>query len=254
MDGENLEELITPDTKFLVCTHGSNLTGDILDAKRLYSTCKAHGITMILDISQTFGTVPVDMGMADIFCFTGHKGLYGPQGTGGIIVSGQFDFKITKTGGAGFGTFNSLQSTQMPDIFETGTLNSHGIFGLQAGVRFINEIGIEKIHEKESTLAQMFYYGIKDLEQITVYGDFAAANRLPIVSLNIAGLSSSELAENLWNEYAIITRAGSHCAPLMHKLFGTVNMGMVRFSFSYFNTEDEIEQGISAIRSIIKRT
>jgi selenocysteine lyase/cysteine desulfurase len=207
---------------------------------------------MILDISQTFGAVPVNIDMADIFCFTGHKGLFGPQGTGGVITNGKFNFSVVKTGGAGVSSFDMFQSSEMPDIFETGTQNGHGIYGLQKGVRFIYETGIDVINAKEKRLLNMFYDGIKNLERVKVYGDFSTGKRLPIVSININGLTSSELAERLWKDYGIATRAGSHCAPLLHKRFGTVNLGMARFSFSYFNTEDEIRAGISAIKDIIK--
>jgi len=207
---------------------------------------------MILDISQTFGATPVNISMADIFCFTGHKGLFGPQGTGGVITNGKYDFSIVKTGGAGVSSFDAFQSKDMPDIFEVGTLNSHGIYGLQKSVRFINETGIDKIHEKETQLLQMFYNGVKSLERIRFYGDLSTKNRLPIVSLNIAGMSSSELAEQLWTNYSIATRAGSHCAPLLHRRLGTADIGMVRFSFSYFNTETEVQKGVSALREIIE--
>jgi selenocysteine lyase/cysteine desulfurase len=246
----SVTELIKPTTRFLVCTHGSNVTGNIIDAEKLYGICKSNNVTMILDISQTFGTVPVNINMADIFCFTGHKGLLGPQGTGGIISRGKFDFRISKTGGVGVNSFDKFQMTNMPDIFEVGTLNSPGIYGLQKAVRFINETGIDAIHAKEMRLLKMFYDGIKNLEKIRIYGDFSSENRLPVISINIDGMTSSELAERLWNGYGIATRAGSHCAPLLHKRFGTIDRGMVRFSFSYFNTEDEIEQGIKAIWNI----
>jgi len=248
---DGFEKLLKPATKYVVCTHGSNVTGNITDVRALYELCKAKAITMILDIAQTFGVIPVDIGMADIFCFTGHKGLLGPQGTGGIIISGDHDFRITKTGGAGVNSFDTFQSKDMPDVFEVGTLNSHGIYALQKGVRFIGETGIDKIHRKEMSLLNMFHNGIKDMEGLTVYGDFSAKSRLPVLSLNSAALESSELAERLWTDYRIATRAGSHCAPLLHKRFGTVTAGMVRFSFSYFNTEDEVQKGICALRDII---
>ncbi|MCL2227395.1 MAG: aminotransferase class V-fold PLP-dependent enzyme [Oscillospiraceae bacterium] len=247
---DTFKELIKPTTEFLVCTHGSNVTGNITDVQGLYEKCKANGITMILDVAQTFGTIPTNVGMADIFCFTGHKGLFGTQGTGGIIVSGEHDFSITKTGGAGVNSFDTFQQKCVPDIFEVGTLNSHGLYGLQKGVRFVNEVGVDKIHEKETRLMRLFYDGIKGIKQVRTYGNFSEKDRLPIVSLNIEGLTSSELAERLWTGYSIATRAGSHCAPLLHEHFDTVSMGMVRFSFSYFNTEDEIRKGISAIEEI----
>jgi cysteine desulfurase family protein len=248
----SLEELLKPSTRFLVCTHGSNVTGNITDVHKLCGICKSHNITMILDISQTLGTVPVHADIADIFCFTGHKGLFGPQGTGGVAVNGRFDFSIVKTGGTGVNTFDTFQSKEMPDIFETGTLNGHGIYGLKEGVRFINETGVEEIHAADTRLLRAFYGGIKDLERVKIYGDFSDWNRLPVISINIDGLTSSELAERLWTDWRIAARAGGHCAPLLHKRFGTEGVGMVRFSFSYFNTEDEIEKGVQAIRSIIK--
>jgi len=244
------EKLLTLPTKYLICTHGSNVTGNVTNAAALYKICRERGITMILDISQTFGSVPISIDMADIFCFTGHKGLFGPMGTGGIIVKGKHDFKITKTGGSGVNSFDELQSTDRPEIFEVGTLNAHGIYGLQKGVEFINEQGIEQIHAKEMCLTRMFYDGIKGLNNVQTYGDFSAEIRLPIVSFNIAELSSSEVAECLWTEYAVACRAGTHCAPLLHKHLGTYDRGMVRFSFSCFNTEDEIQQGIAAVRKI----
>ena len=248
---DSLDELIQQHTPgCIVCTHGSNVTGNITDTRKLYNICKANNITLILDISQTFGTVPVDINMADIFCFTGHKGLYGPQGTGGIIVNGKKDFNITKTGGAGVNSFDKYQSKNTPDIFEAGTLNSHGIYGLQKGVRFINETGIDEIHSKTMRLLNLFHDGIKNIQNIKIYGDFTTGSRLPVISLNIDGLSSSELAQQLWEHHSIATRAGSHCAPLLHKRFGTEQTGMVRFSFSCYNTENEIEKAINAIKNI----
>ena len=167
-------------------------------------------------------------------------------------VNKKFEFNIVKTGGAGVNSFDKFQSKDMPDIFETGTLNAHGIYGLQKGVRFINETGVDAIHTKEMRLVEMFLSGIENLERVKVYGNIAVENRLPVISINIDGLDSSELAERLWEGYGIATRAGSHCAPLLHKRFGTVDSGMVRFSFSYFNTEDEIEKGVGALTDIAK--
>jgi len=249
---DTFEKLLKPTTRFLVCTHGSNVTGNITEIQRLYNICKANRITMILDVSQTFGTVPINIDMADVFCFTGHKGLFGPQGTGGVIVNEKLDFDIVKAGGAGVNSFKTFQSKDMPDIFEVGTMNGHSIYGLQKGVHFINEIGVEKLHEKEMQLLSMFYDGIRDLERLKIYGDFSTNSRLPVISLNISGMTSSELAELLWTDYGIATRAGSHCAPLLHKRLDTADLGMVRFSFSCFNTKEEIQKGVCAIRNIVQ--
>jgi cysteine desulfurase family protein len=249
---DSFEKLCNLSTRFLICTHGSNVTGNITDAKKLYDMCKTKGITMILDISQTFGAIPVDIGMADIFCFSGHKGLFGPQGTGVVITNGKFDFSIVKTGGAGVNSFNMFQPKEMPDVFEAGTLNSHGIYGLQKGVSFINETTIDTIHNKHIKLLNMFYCGVRNIEKVKIYGDFSSDNRLPVISLNIDGLTSSEVAARLWDSFGIATRAGSHCAPLLHKRLGTMDIGMVRFSFSYFNTEEEIKMGVDAVKSIVE--
>jgi len=249
---DSFEQTLKQNTKVLVCTHGSNVTGNITDAYRLYDICKARNIIMIMDIAQTFGTFPVKIDMADIFCFTGHKGLFGPQGTGGVIVNGEYDFRITKTGGSGANSFDTVQSKDMPDIFEIGTVNSHGIYGLQKGVQFINNISVDKLHEKEMHLLKMFYDGVSNLQNLRIYGDFTSFDRLPIISINVDGLTSPELAERLWTDYNIATRQGSHCAPLMHKSLGTADIGMVRFSFSYFNTEQEVEKAVSAMNDIVK--
>lgn len=248
---DSIDKIIKPATKFLVCTHGSNVTGNVTDVNRLYNLCKSRSLTMILDISQTLGVIPVRFDTADIFCFTGHKGLFGPQGTGGIIISGKQPFEIVKTGGAGVGSFDPYQQKDMPDVFEVGTQNSHGIYGLQKGVQFIRNKGIDTIHEKEKRLTQMFYEGIREIKGIRIYGEFSSFDRLPIVSVGVDGIPAADLSERLWEGYGIATRAGSHCAPLLHKKFGTVESGIVRFSFSYFNTEEEIETGITALKNII---
>ena len=247
---DSLGKLIKPSTKYLFCSHGSNVTGNITDVYKLKEICAAHGIIMVLDISQTFGTIPVKIDMADVFCFTGHKSLFGPQGTGGVIVNGSYEFRPSKTGGAGVNSFQRFQSKDMPDVFEAGTLNSHGIYGLQKGLQFINRVGVRAIHERESHMAKLFYNGVRDIDRLVVYGDFSKISKLPIVSFNIGGLTSAEAAEKLWACYGIACRPGSHCAPLLHKHFDTEDRGMVRFSFSYYNTEDEIKKGVSAVKEI----
>jgi selenocysteine lyase/cysteine desulfurase len=206
---------------------------------------------MVMDISQSFGSIPVSADMADIFCFSGHKALFGPQGTGGVVVNGSHDFRIVKTGGAGAHSFDAFQPKAMPDIFEVGTPNSHGIYGLQKGVRFVRETGVEAIRAKETRLTEIFLGGVRSLPGVRLYGDYAAENRLPIVSFSVDGLDSSYLAERLWTEHGIAARAGVHCAPLLHRRLGTADTGMARFSFSYFNTEEEVEKGVAAIEAIV---
>ena len=250
---DNLDSLVRPNTRFVVCTHGSNLFGTITDTATLCDFGKRHGLVSILDASQTMGCTEITGDMADIICFTGHKALFGPQGTGGIIVSGDLDFRLTKTGGSGGDGFAPHQNMEMPDIFEAGTHNAHGLAGLTRGVAYVNGIGVAKIKSHGNRLLREFLNGIDGIPGLILYGDGTADDaRLPIVALNVGSLSADELARKLWEDYEIATRAGIHCAPLAHKRFGTEGRGMVRFSFGFFNTSGEIEIAVNALREIAK--
>jgi selenocysteine lyase/cysteine desulfurase len=252
LDVSALPELIGPDVKYLICTHASNVTGNLTDVASIYEICKEKNVIMILDVSQTLGLIETNAAMADILCFTGHKALLGPQGTGGIVINKELRFSPVKTGGAGVNSFDRVQSAEIPDIFEAGTMNSHGLFGLQKGVEFILEKGVDAIHAKEKTLMDLFYNSVKDISNVVLYGDFSTSERIPVISLNIVGIPSSELSGKLWEDYRIATRSGVHCAPLLHKRFNTEEQGMCRFSFSYFNTRDEIEAAAGAVRDIAR--
>ena len=241
---------VRPGMRLMVATHGSNVTGNVTDIRRLRELCGTHGLTLILDVSQTLGHIPVTADMADVLCFTGHKGLFGPQGTGGIIAAGQLPFEIVKTGGAGVNSFDRFQQREMPDVFEAGTLNAHGLCGLRRGIQFVHQTGIDRIHEKDTRLTRRFFEGISALPGLRVYGDFTGADRLPVVALAVEGLPSSDVAARLWEKYGLAVRAGSQCAPLLHRRFGTADTGLVRFSFSWFNTEEEIDAGIAALSEI----
>ena len=252
IDYAEMESAIRPDTKAIICTHGSNLTGNVTDIDRIGKLCKEHGILFVLDASQTAGTIPIDVKKAgiDILCFTGHKGLFGPQGTGGLYVNTEYPIKPLKRGGSGIKTYERKHPSVYPTALEAGTLNSHGIAGLAASVSFIMETGVERIHAKEIALAERFYQGVKEVEGVRLFGDYEAKERCPIVTLNIGDLDSSMVSDELAFSYEIATRAGAHCAPLMHKALGTEKSGAVRFSFSYFNTEEEVDQAILAVKEI----
>lgn len=248
LDYDSLELLLQTNTKAIVCTHASNVIGNIIDVNKIYEFTKKYNILFILDAAQSLGSIPVYADMADIICFTGHKSLFGPQGTGGIIMRDNLDIKITKTGGAGSNSFAKLQANTMPDIFEVGTLNSHGIYGLQQGVEFINKKTIERIHKHKEELVKRFIEQLTNIEGLIIY---STQNNVGVVSLNYKDLSSAVFAEKLYEDYSIATRAQSHCAPLLHEFFKTEKQGMVRFSFSYFNTIQEIDECINAIKNII---
>lgn len=249
---EEIEAAIRENTKAIVCTHGSNLTGNLTDIGRIGAIAKKHGILLIADASQTAGLIPIDVQemQIDVLCFTGHKGLYGPQGTGGIYVRPGVEIKPLKRGGSGIETYNKNHPAQMPTALEAGTLNSHGIAGLNAALTYIEETGVEHICRLALERMWQFYEGVCDIPGVTVYGDFSEKERVPIVSLNIEDFDSAEVSDELLTEYGIATRAGGHCAPLMHEALGNVEQGAVRFSFSHFNTQEEVEKAISAIREL----
>ena len=249
---DEIKSLIKNNTKSIVCTHGSNLTGNLVDIEKIGKICKEHNLLFIVDASQTAGVFPIDVEKMniDILCFTGHKSLLGPQGTGGIFVKEGIDVTPLKSGGTGILTYSKTQPLIMPTHLEAGTLNGHGIAGLNAGIEFINKIGMKKIREKEENLMWRFYNKVKELPHIKIYGDFSKKERCPIVTLNIDNYDSGDIAEELLN-YGVATRAGGHCAPLMHEALGTIEQGAVRFSFGYFNTEEEVDEVIKIIKNII---
>lgn len=249
---DDFEKAVCPNTKAIVCTNGSNLTGNKIDIERVGEIARKHGIRFIVDASQTAGVFEIDVQKmhVDILCFTGHKGLLGPQGTGGLYVREGITVKPLKCGGSGVDTYNTHHPEEMPTALEAGTLNGHGIAGLGAGVKYIMDTGMEHIRETEQHYMWKFYNGVKDIPGVKIYGDFDTLDRCPIVTLNIGDYDSSEVSDELLVTYGISTRPGAHCAPLMHKALGTVEQGAVRFSFSHFNTEEEIDTAIAAVREL----
>ncbi|NCB41019.1 MAG: aminotransferase class V-fold PLP-dependent enzyme [Clostridia bacterium] len=249
---DDFETLIRPETKAIVCNHASNLTGNMLDVASIGRIAHRHGLLFIVDASQTAGCVPVNMAEidADILCFTGHKGLMGPQGTGGLCVREGTQIRPLKVGGSGVQSYSKFQPKEYPTRLEAGTMNNHGIAGLSAAVDYIQEIGIDVIAAKEAALMNRFYEGVKQIEGVEVYGDFSASERTAIVALNIRDYDSGSVSDELSRIYDIATRPGAHCAPRMHQALGTQDRGAVRFSFSWFNTEAEIDEVIRAVREI----
>lgn len=247
-----LESSVKSNTSAIVLTHASNLSGNVTDLAFVSNFAKKHGLLLIVDASQTAGSLPINvvkMGI-DILCFTGHKGLFGPQGTGGLYVREGLTLSPLKSGGSGIHSFDRQHPTDMPTALEAGTLNGHGIAGLNAGLDYILSTGVKNIHAKEISLARRFVNGISDISDLKLYGDIDAPLRTPIISLNIGNMSSASVSDILWEDYEICVRAGAHCAPLMHKTFGTEKQGAVRFSFSCFNTEAEIDTAIRALHEI----
>lgn len=250
---DDFEKLIKDNTKAIVVTHASNVVGNVLDIKKIGEIAKKHNLIFIVDASQSAGVFEIDMQYMniDVLCFTGHKGLLGPQGTGGLCVKEGIKIKPLKVGGTGVKTFSKTQPEEMPTILEAGTLNSHAIAGLNAALNYLKEEGISNIHKKEEMLMNMFYDGIKDIDGIKIYGNFEN-ERAAIVTFNLKDVDSSAISDELSFYYNISTRPNGHCAPLMHKAMNTVEQGAVRFSFSHFNSEEEIKEAIKAVKEIAK--
>ena len=250
LDYDALEGLFRPDTRAVVCTHASNVTGDMPDIPRIAALAHAHGALLILDASQTAGAVPLDMTAlgADVLCFTGHKSLLGPQGTGGLCVREGVDIRPFAVGGTGVQSFLAAQPEEYPTRLEAGTLNSHGLAGLSAAVDFLLDTGLDNIRAHETALARRFYEQVRDIPGVTVYGNFSKMERAPVVTLNISDADSGEVSDELAERFGIATRPGAHCAPRLHRALGTEDQGAVRFSWSYFNTEEETDAAAEAIR------
>lgn len=242
--------LLRPNTRAVITTHASNLTGNLVDLDAVGAFAREHGLLYVVDASQTAGAFPIDMARSGIsvLCFTGHKSMMGPQGTGGLCLAEGVEIRPLKTGGTGVQTYLPEQPAAYPTRLEAGTLNGHGIAGLSAAVDFLRETGVAAIHEKETALMRQFYDGIRAIPGVMVYGDFTG-DRAPVVSLNIEDADSGEVADFLAAEYDIAVRSGAHCAPRMHRALGTEAQGAVRFSFGWYNTPAEVETAIAAIRS-----
>lgn len=252
---DELDALLARPADLVVVNHASNVTGNLADLSRISRAAHAAGATLVVDASQTAGVVPLNMAEQgiDVLCFTGHKSLMGPQGTGGLCVGEGIEIAPFMVGGTGVQSFSTTQPESYPTRLEAGTLNSHGLAGLLASVRFIKEVGVAAIAEHETALMLRFYEQVRMIPGIRIYGDICSdpvPERCAVVSLNVGELSSSVVSDVLATHFGIATRPGAHCAPLMHKALGTTTQGCVRFSFGYYNTADEVDAAASALAQI----
>ena len=249
---DDIDKSFKPNTKAVIITNASNLTGNIVDIKKVSEIAHKHGAIIIVDTAQSAGSIKIDMkdfGI-DILCFTGHKSLLGIQGIGGIVLSKDFEIEPLVSGGTGIKTFDTKQPEYYPEHLEAGTLNKPGILSVSAGIKYINEIGLESIYNKEKELNSYFNEELKKIKNVKIYGLPDINLRVGITSIIIDGYSSGEISDYLNEKYEIITRSGGHCAPLLHKAMGTALSGLVRFSFSHNNTIVEVETALEAIRNI----
>lgn len=249
---EQWEGFLCSSTRALVVTAASNVTGNNTGLSSAAEFAHRNGLLLVVDASQTAGAQPIDVQALgiDVLCFTGHKALLGPQGTGGLYVKPGLSVHPLVVGGSGVHSFDEQHPSQMPTALEAGTLNVPGLAGLCAGVEWILEQGVETLQKREAALAGLFYENVCNVPNVKIYGDPEAKRRAPILSLNIGTEDSARIADILWEDYGICVRAGAHCAPLMHKALGTVEQGAVRFSFSHFNTEQDAMQAARAVQEL----
>jgi cysteine desulfurase family protein len=256
LDPGDVRAAIRPRTRLVIVNHASNVTGTVQPVAAIGKIAREHGIIFCVDAAQTAGAVPinVDEMAIDLLAFSGHKSLFGPQGTGGLYVREGLEKKLRPlmTGGTGSRSEFEGQPDFMPDKYESGTPNTIGLAGLEAGVSFVLAEGVEAIRSKEEYLTARFLAGITDLPGVTVYGPPDAASRTAVVSFSIAGVSPSAAALELDERYGILCRPGLHCAPAAHRTIGTFPEGTIRFGFGYFNKEEEIDLALEAIRSIVR--
>lgn len=251
---EDMEYKIRPNTKAVIVLHASNVCGSIVPIEEMGKICRNRHIYFAVDTAQSAGTIPVDMQGAEIdfLAFTGHKGLLGPQGIGGFLISPALDDRMEPLimGGTGSQSDRFEMPKSLPDKYESGTLNLPGIIGLHASLAYIKQQGMEKLHQKKMELTQYFLEQVKEFSEIQIIGKKGIENRVAVVSLDFLNMDNAEAAFKLEQEYGIMTRVGLHCAPAAHRTLGTYPQGTVRFAFSAFNTMEEIDQCIQAFKEL----
>ena len=253
LEPKNIQSLITKDTKAVIMTHASNVSGTILPISDVYEICQKRGIKLIVDSAQTAGDVNVSMEYADAIAFTCHKSLLATQGLGGFLIKSDFAEELSPiiTGGTGSKSHEIEHPLIMPDKFEPGTMNIPAIIGLKKSLHYIESEGVPKIHAKKMTLTNLFLEKTK--KAVNVIGMEGFDNRLSVVSLDFKNQDNAEISAILDSDYGIKTRCGLHCAPTAHKTLRTFPRGTVRFSFGYFNTADEVEYIADSINSLLLR-
>ncbi|WP_461884038.1 aminotransferase class V-fold PLP-dependent enzyme [Fusicatenibacter sp.] len=250
IDDKQMEAAVRENTKAIVVTHASNLTGNITDLARVHAIAERDSLLLIVDAAQTAGILPIDVQKSgiDVLCFSGHKGLLGPQGTGGIYVRPGLFVRPLKMGGSGIRSYEKEQPKAMPEHLEAGTLNVHGIAGLCGALEYLEKTGIDTVYQREMERMRFFLEEIRGIPGLVLYGTDDLQQRVPTAALNIGSCDSGRVSDWLYEEYGIAVRSGAHCAPLMHEALGTREQGAVRFSFSHVLQEDEVRTAAQALR------
>ena len=256
---EQVEALMRPETKLIVMTHASNVCGTLMPIEGVAALARAKGLRFVIDAAQTAGVLPLSLKKldADAIAFTGHKGLLGPQGMGGMLITDDFarELEPLVSGGTGSVSDREYMPAFLPDRFESGTMNLPGIAGLNAALKYVREKGPEAIYETEMELCGQFLEGVRSLFGVRIVGIDGLEGRVATVSLDFTplGLDNAVISYQLDSEYGIMTRCGMHCAPRAHKTLGTFPAGTVRFAFGHMNTAAEVESCLCALGAILKK-
>ncbi|AIS53586.1 cysteine desulfurase Csd [Thermoanaerobacter kivui] len=256
IDPDDVKKAVKKNTKMIAMTHASNVTGTIMPIREIGNIAREMNLIFLVDAAQTAGVLDIDVESQNIhlLAFPGHKGLYGPQGTGGLYIKEGIDIKTIKEGGTGSKSESIYQPDLMPDKLESGTPNTPGIAGLKEGVKFIRSVGIDVIREHEKQLTKMLIEGLKEIKKVIIYGPQNVEERVGVVSIRIKDMDVGEISYLLDREFGIATRSGLHCASLAHSTIGTLQTGTLRFGIGYFNTEKEVVEAIKAIEAISHKT
>lgn len=261
LDVDSLERCLRPNTRLVVMTHASNVCGTVLPIARVGRFCREHGLRFFVDSAQTAGVLEIDMAAAhiDALAFTGHKGLLGPQGTGGFVLTDELSAEIEPLLSGGTGSLSHTEDVPafLPDRFEPGTLNLPGILGLRQGLLFLRETGLSAVRDHERALAQQFREGLRPLENaglLRVLSDGAGVERVGVVSIQTLRRELSQAAFDLDDRFGIQTRVGLHCAPAAHKTLDSYPVGSIRFSFGWYNTREETDLALSALAEVCHGT
>lgn len=254
LDPEDIRKAVKANTRLISMVHASNVTGTVMPVEEIGKIAHNHGVRFLVDAAQTAGYMDIDVEKMniDLLAFTGHKGLYGPQGTGGLFIRPGVELTPLLEGGTGSKSESLEQPEDMPDRYESGTPNTPGIAGLGAGVRLLLSRGLDNIRAHETELLARFIDGLQQIRKLELYGLADAAKQVPVVSVNVEGQDSSEVAFALDRVFDIACRSGLHCAPAAHKTMGTIDRGTIRFSFSLFNTAAEIDSALKALAQVVE--
>jgi len=257
LDPAAVERALRPETIMIVMTHASNVVGTLMPVKEVAEIARAHGLLLLVDAAQSAGALPMDFESsgADLLAFSGHKALYGPTGTGGLLIGRRVDlagFEPLTRGGTGSDSDAELQPEFLPDKFESGTMNAVGLAGLEAGVRWLREQGVEEIRSREHRLTARLLEGLSEIRGVGVKGTGDASKQLPVVSFTIAGLDPGEIGLRLDNEFGIAARVGLHCSPATHQTLGTFPTGAVRLSLGAFNSASEVDHTLRAVQELAR--